>query len=72
MKFFNHLLNKHSSTADAFNKIQGYEDLKQIVGRALNAEDNYNKRLSPIVAENPLFQVVIQELKKLRDLIKAS
>jgi replication-associated recombination protein RarA len=41
MKFFHNLLNKYS-TSDAFSKIQGYEDLKGIVCRALDAEDNYN------------------------------
>jgi DNA replicative helicase MCM subunit Mcm2 (Cdc46/Mcm family) len=39
MKLFG-LFNKHS-TSDAFSKIQGYDDIKQ-VSRALDAEDNYN------------------------------
>src|SRR5215469_3005765 len=36
MKLFG-LFNKHS-TPSAFDKIQGYDDLKQIVSRALDAE----------------------------------
>src|SRR5215469_9163031 len=40
MKLFG-IFNKHS-TPSAFDKIQGYDDLKQIVSRALDAEDNYN------------------------------
>jgi MoxR-like ATPase len=40
MKFV-HLFNKSSSAA-SFAKIQGYEDLKDIVRRALYSEENYN------------------------------
>ena len=40
MKFL-HLFNKSSSAA-AFAKIQGYEDIKDIVRRALDSDENYN------------------------------
>src|SRR5215467_5607359 len=40
MKFL-HLFNK-SSTAAGFAKIQGYEDIKDIVRRALESDENYN------------------------------
>jgi hypothetical protein len=48
MKFFHNLLNKHS-TSDAFSKIQGYDDLKEIVSRDLDAEDNYNLLLNRLL-----------------------
>ena len=43
MKFFTniHSFNKHSTT-NVFNNISGYNDLKAVVIRALDAEDNYN------------------------------
>jgi replication-associated recombination protein RarA len=40
MKFL-HLFNK-SSAYDGFAKIQGYEDIKNIVRRALESDENYN------------------------------
>src|SRR5215831_20280257 len=40
MKFL-HLFNKSSSAA-AFAKIQGYEDIKDIVRRVLESDENYN------------------------------
>ena len=41
MKFL-HLFNKSSSAYDGFAKIQGYEDIKDIVRRALDSDENYN------------------------------
>jgi hypothetical protein len=38
---FLHLFNKSSSAA-GFAKIQGYEDIKDIVRRALESDENYN------------------------------
>src|SRR5215469_3928432 len=63
MKLFG-LFNKHS-TPSAFNKIQGYDDLKQIVGRALDAEDNYNLLfIGPPASSKTLFLQGILEIKK--------
>jgi DNA polymerase III delta prime subunit len=40
---FLHLFNKSSTTAAAgFAKVQGYEDIKDIVRRALDSDENYN------------------------------
>jgi undecaprenyl pyrophosphate synthase len=41
MKFF-HLFNKSSSRHDGFARIQGYEDIKDIVRRVLDSDENYN------------------------------
>jgi len=41
MKFL-HLFNKSSSAYDGFAKIQGYEDIKDLVRRVLDSEENYN------------------------------
>src|SRR5215467_12199760 len=41
MKFL-HLFNKSPSAHDGFAKIQGYEDIKDIVRRALESDENYN------------------------------
>lgn len=41
MKFFNRLLDKQTPE-EFFSKIQGYEDVKEIVRRVLNSQDNYN------------------------------
>ena len=63
MKLFG-LFNKHS-TPSAFDKIQGYEDLKQIVSRALDAEDNYNLLfIGPPASSKTLFLQGILEIRK--------
>jgi Holliday junction DNA helicase RuvB len=64
MKFFHHLLNKHS-TSDSFPKVQGYEDLKGIVSRALDAEYNYNLLLiGPPASSKTLFLMGIINIRK--------
>jgi DNA polymerase III delta prime subunit len=61
MKLFG-LFNK---TRSAFDKIQGYDDLKQIVSRALNAEDNYNLLfIGPPASSKTLFLQGILEIRK--------
>ena len=63
MKLFG-LFNKHS-TPSAFDKIQGYDDLKQIVSRALDAEDNYNLLfIGPPASSKTLFLQGILEIRK--------
>jgi len=48
-----------------FNNIQGYEDLKDIVRRALDAEDNYNLLfIGPPASAKTLFLLGILESKK--------
>jgi hypothetical protein len=41
MKFL-HLFNKSPTTHDGFANIQGYEDIKDIVLRVLESDENYN------------------------------
>jgi Holliday junction DNA helicase RuvB len=63
MKLFG-LFNKHS-TPSAFDKIQGYDDLKQIVSRVLYAEDNYNLLfIGPPASSKTLFLQGILEIRK--------
>jgi hypothetical protein len=63
MKLFG-LFNKHS-TRSAFDKIQGYDDLKQIVSRVLDAEDNYNLLfIGPPASSKTLFLQGIFEIRK--------
>jgi Holliday junction DNA helicase RuvB len=40
MKFLHHLFSSNKQTG--FDNIQGYDDIKNIVRRALDSEDNYN------------------------------
>ena len=48
-----------------FEKIQGYDDLKDIVRRALDAEDNYNLLfVGPPASAKTLFLLGIIEHKK--------
>jgi len=48
-----------------FENIQGYDDLKDIVGRALDAEDNYNLLfIGPPASAKTLFLLGIVEYKK--------
>src|SRR5215469_11994158 len=63
MKLFG-LFNKHS-TSDSFPKVQGYEDLKGIVSRVLDAEDNYNLLfIGPPASSKTLFLQGILEIRK--------
>ena len=64
MKFL-HLFNKSSSAYDSFAKIQGYEDIKDIVRRVLYAEDNYNLLFcGPPASAKTLFLQGILEIRK--------
>jgi hypothetical protein len=48
-----------------FNNIQGYDDIKDIVKRALDAEDNYNLLfIGPPASAKTLFLLGIIEYKK--------
>jgi replication-associated recombination protein RarA len=59
---FLHLFNRHSTV---FNKICGYDDLKQIVSRVLDAEDNYNLLfIGPPASSKTLFLQGILEIRK--------
>jgi MoxR-like ATPase len=61
MKFFHHLLNKH----DTFNRVQGYDDLKEILSRALDTEHNYNLLfIGPPASSKTLFLQGILEIRK--------
>jgi hypothetical protein len=49
----------------AFNSIHGYDDLKDIVRRALDAEDNYNLLfIGPPASAKTLFLLGILESKR--------
>jgi replication-associated recombination protein RarA len=62
MKFL-HLFNK-SSTAAGFAKIQRYEDIKDIVRRALDSDENYNLLfVGPPSSSKTLFLQGILEMK---------
>jgi hypothetical protein len=61
---FLHLFNKHS-TANVFTNIEGYDDLKQIVSRAIGAEDNYNLLfVGPPASSKTLFLMGILDIRK--------
>jgi Holliday junction DNA helicase RuvB len=61
---FLHLFNKSSSAA-GFAKIQGYEDIKDIVRRALESDENYNLLFVGTPASSKtLFLQGILELRK--------
>ena len=63
MKFL-HLFNKSSSAYDGFAKIQGYEDIKDIVRRALESDENYNLLfVGPPASCKTLFLQGIVEMK---------
>ena len=48
-----------------FNKIQGYDEIKDIVRRVLDAEDNYNSLLiGPPASAKTLFLLGILESRK--------
>ena len=62
MKFL-HLFNK-SSTHDGFARIQGYDDIKDIVRRALESDENYNLLfVGPPSSSKTLFLQGILEMK---------
>src|SRR5215831_4944743 len=63
MKFL-HLFNKSSSTHNGFVKIQGYEDIKDIVRRVLDSDENYNLLfVGPPSSSKTLFLQGILEIK---------
>jgi hypothetical protein len=63
MKLFG-IFNKHS-TPNAFDKIQGCDDLKQIVSRVLDAEGNYNLLfIGPPASSKTLFLQGILDIRK--------
>src|SRR5215813_3078189 len=67
MKFLR-IFNKSSSTTAAaaagFAKIQGYEDIKDIVRRALDSDENYNLLfVGPPASSKTLFLQGISEMK---------
>jgi DNA polymerase III delta prime subunit len=62
MKFLHHLF---SSNEPGLDKINGYEDTKDIVRRALDSEENYNLLFSgPPASAKTLFLLGIIEYKK--------
>src|SRR5215831_21173694 len=62
MKFLHHLVSSNKPTG--FDKIEGYEDIKDIVMRALDSEDNYNLLfIGPPASAKTLFLLEILELK---------
>jgi DNA polymerase III delta prime subunit len=62
MKFLHHLF---SSNEPGLDKIKGYEDIKDIVRRALDSEENYNLLFSgPPASAKTLFLLGIIEYKK--------
>ena len=63
MKFLHHLFSSNKSTG--FDKIEGYEDIKEFVIRTLDSEDNYNLLFtgSPASAKT-LFLLGILESRK--------
>ena len=56
---------KSSPAAASFARIQGYDDIKDIVRRVLDAEDNYNLLFcGPPASAKTLFLQGILEIKK--------
>src|SRR5215471_12552160 len=63
MKFL-HLFNKSPSAYDDFTRIQGYEDIKDIVRRVLELDENYNLLfVGPPSSSKTLFLQGILEIK---------
>ena len=61
---FLHLFNKSSSAYDGFAKIQGYEDIKDIVRHVLDSNENYNLPfVGPPSSSRILFLQGILEVK---------
>jgi Holliday junction resolvasome RuvABC ATP-dependent DNA helicase subunit len=62
MKFLHHLFSSNKPTN--FDKIEGYEDINDIVIRALDSEDNYNLLfIGPSASAKTFFLLGILELK---------
>jgi len=63
MKFLHHLFSSNKQTG--FDNIQGYDDIKNIVRRALDSEDNYNLLFTgPPASAKTLFLLGILESRK--------
>jgi holliday junction DNA helicase RuvB len=62
MKFLHHLFSSNKPTG--FDKIEGYEDIKDIVMHALDSDDNYNLLFTgPPASAKTVFLLGILELK---------
>jgi Holliday junction resolvasome RuvABC ATP-dependent DNA helicase subunit len=62
MKFLHHLFSRNEP---GFHNISGYDDIKDIVIRALDAEENYNLLfIGPPASSKTLFLMGIQEIRK--------
>jgi len=56
---------KTSTSTTAFDKIQGYEDIKDIVIRAISSDENYNLLfIGPPASSKTMFLQGILEIKK--------
>lgn len=54
-----------SKTVDRFQNIEGFNDVKEIISRALYTDDNYNLLLSgPPASSKTMFLLGIQEMEK--------
>src|SRR5262249_7646822 len=63
MKFLHHLISGNKQTG--FDSIQGYDDIKNIVRRALDSDENYNPLLcGPPASAKTLFLLGILECRK--------
>src|SRR5215472_3810652 len=63
MKFLHHLFSSNKQTG--FDNIQGYDDIKNIVRRTLDSEDNYNLLFAgPPASAKSLFLLGILESRK--------
>jgi Holliday junction DNA helicase RuvB len=62
MKFLHHLFSSNKQTG--FDNIQGYDDIKNIVRRGLDSEDNYNLLfIGPPASSKTLFLLGILEFR---------
>jgi hypothetical protein len=62
MKFLHHLFSRNEP---GFDNISGYDDIKDIVIRALDADENYNLLfIGPLASSKTLFLMGIQEIRK--------
>jgi replication-associated recombination protein RarA len=62
MKFLRHLFSRNDP---GFDNISGYDDIKDIVIRALDADENYNLLfIGPPASSKTLFLMGIQEIRK--------
>jgi hypothetical protein len=63
MKFLDHVFSSNKRTG--FDKIEGYEDIKDIVMRALDSEENYNLLfVGPPASAKTLFLLGILDMRK--------